>query len=79
MNNSDPKKLWSYVNEKLQNKSKNKHIAEIEINNILCDNDKEKANYFNEFFSSAPTKLKSKLVPPQIMHEMSHIPLNLGF
>lgn len=72
---SDPKNLWKYVNNKLNNKSGYHQISEISINNKLNNNNFEIANHFNEFFSSIASRLHNNSITPIHRHIIPNIPI----
>lgn len=74
--NADSKKLWNYVKVKLDVKSKEHKIGDIQVNNDKIQTDTEKANYFNEFFSNVVEQLQVNVVPPISYSDIPDIPMN---
>ena len=73
---ADTKKVWKYVNEKLDRKTKNQQINQILINLRMSNNNYEKANCFNEFYSTIVNKLNGNVVEPIVPHEIPDIKFN---
>ena len=68
--------MWNYVQDKLNQKTKNRHINEIMINGASCKDDHAKANAFNDFFSTVGSRLNQNMVPPIHMHNIPAISMN---
>ena len=43
----------------------------------MSNNDFEKANYFNQFFSTIVTKLNGRVIDPIVSHEIPDIKFNI--
>lgn len=72
--NFDSKKLWQYVNSKLNQKAKNTAIGIIKDNNQEYSNDYSKANVFNSFFSTVADNLTRNSTVPINLQEIPDIP-----
>ena len=68
--------MWQYVHCKFDNKSKNRQITDILVNDTISKDDTCKANYFNSFFSTVVSKLLDKNIPPQQIQEVPDILFN---
>lgn len=76
LRNLDSKKMWQYVNKKLERILKNRQINDILINNKLESNNWTKANYFNEFFSTIVNRLNESAAAPIYQYEIPNLPIN---
>lgn len=63
------KKLWSYINDKLGNKTKSCKIEKIKIGNDISFDTHDIANEFNDFFVNIGKKLANN-IQPQTSHKV---------
>ena len=73
---ANSKKMWQFVNIKLDKQTKNKQINDTVVNGEVISDDSSKANHFNAFFSNVATELRDKIVSPAVLHEIPNIPKN---
>lgn len=73
----NPKKIWNYVNNKLDNKRKNfDTVSEIKHADISITGDKNIAEHFNQFFSTIGKQLADSLTTPSPVFHYSRRKVN---
>lgn len=76
LQNADSKKMWLFVQTKLNRTLTNRQIGDIKNNDEIIKEDLQKAKFFNKYFCTVVSKLNTSLIPPITQYDIPEISIN---